>query len=464
MPTPNVTRAHDGRLSRLSKFAFGAGDLGPAVVSAIQSLFLFAFLINVAGLRPAAAGTVLLIVKIWDAVNDPLVGTLSDRTRSGRGRRRPWMLFGAIPFGVAFFLLWLVPPLSPTGLFWYYLIVLILLDTMTTVVNVPYAALTAELTQDYDERTNLNSYRFGFSILGSVTAAALHGIIVGRFEDVYVGHAVSAGIWAVVISAPFFFTVAFIREPERAPQSHREGLGFWAGIKIAFGNRPFVYVTLIYLLSWLTFQFIQNNLLLYVTYWVGAADMFPFLVLTVQVSAIIFLLVWTWVSQKAGKTRVYFWGMSFFVAVLAGIYFLQPGQVGLLFVLGALAGVGVAIVYLVPWSMLPDVIELDELETGQRREGVFYGFFVFLQKLGLSLGVWVSGLILDYAGYIRDAPGQATPVQPPDVLQALRVLVGPIPAVVLLLSFIVVAAYPITREKHAEIRARLAVRGGSGGS
>jgi GPH family glycoside/pentoside/hexuronide:cation symporter len=155
--------------------------------------------------------------------------------------------------------------------------------------------------------------------------------------------------------------------------------------------------------------------------------------------------------------------MSIFVAVLIGLYFLPQGQIGWLFVLGVLAGIGVAIVYLIPWSMLPDVIELDELETGERREGIFYGFFVFLQKLGLSLGVWVSGLVLEAAGYIRDVPGQPTPVQPPAVLQSLRLLIGPIPAVILLLSFIVVAFYPITREKHAEIRARLAARNTTSG-
>src|SRR3990172_10730438 len=137
--------AQPAKLSRLTKWAFGAGDLGPAIVSGIYSLFLFAFLINVAGLRPALAGTLLLVVKIWDAVNDPFIGALSDRTVSKRGRRRPWLLFGAIPFRLSFFLIWVVPPFGQTGLFIYYLVIALLLDTMYTVVNVPYTALTAEI-------------------------------------------------------------------------------------------------------------------------------------------------------------------------------------------------------------------------------------------------------------------------------------------------------------------------------
>jgi GPH family glycoside/pentoside/hexuronide:cation symporter len=133
--------------------------------------------------------------------------------------------------------------------------------------------------------------------------------------------------------------------------------------------------------------------------------------------------------------------------------------VTLLFVLAVLAGIGVSVGYLVPWSMVPDVIEMDELETGQRREGVFYGFFVFLQKLGLSLGLFVSGQVLDAAGYIRAVPGEVAPVQPDSVLLALRVLVGPAGAAILLLSFVAVYLYPITKAKHAEIRAQLKARG-----
>src|SRR5512136_1175691 len=100
------------KLDRITKLAYGVGDLGPAIVAAINGFFLNAFLLDVAGLRPAAAGTIFLLVKVWDAVNDPIVGTLTDRTLTRWGRRRPWLLFGAIPFGLAFFMQYLVPPLG----------------------------------------------------------------------------------------------------------------------------------------------------------------------------------------------------------------------------------------------------------------------------------------------------------------------------------------------------------------
>jgi GPH family glycoside/pentoside/hexuronide:cation symporter len=115
----------------------------------------------------------------------------------------------------------------------------------------------------------------------------------------------------------------------------------------------------------------------------------------------------------------------------------------------------VSIGYLIPWSMIPDVIEIDELETGQRREGVYYGFFVFLRKLGISLGMAISNFVLEASGYINHIPGDPVPVQPPAVLLALRIFVSLVPTVILLFSFLAVRAYPLTREKHLELRDKL---------
>ena len=157
-PADSVTPPRQ-RLSLGTKLAFGAGDTGPAILGAITGFFLLDFLVNVAGLPPSgvfSAASVFLIVKLWDGINDPIMGWLSDKTVSKMGRRRPWLLYGAIPLGVAFFLNWVVPPLGETGKFIYYVVVALILDTALTAVLVPYTSLTAELTQDYNERTSLN--------------------------------------------------------------------------------------------------------------------------------------------------------------------------------------------------------------------------------------------------------------------------------------------------------------------
>ncbi len=449
VPTP--------RLPLKTKLAFGVGDLGAAIVAAVQGFFLNAFLLDVAGLRPVAAGTIFLIVKIWDSVNDPIIGALTDRTKTRWGRRRPWLLFGAIPFGLSFFLHWLVPDLGDTGKFIYYLVVALLLDVAYTAVNVPYTALTPELSDDYDERTSLNAYRFGFSILGGMVAAFLHGIIAGSFDSAKTGNAVAAAIWAFFIITSALVTFAYTRESHFRQENDAE-INFFTGLGIVFRNRAFLSVTTIYLLTWLCIQFVQANLLLYARYWLDAEAQFPFLILAIQMTAFAFLIVWSKVSARIGKQRAYYAGVSLWIMAEVLIFFLQPGQVNLLFALAVLAGAGVSIGYLIPWSMLPDVIELDELETGQRREGVYYGFFVFLQKLGISLGLALSNFALELTGYITPPEGGPWPVQPDAVLLALRLFVSLVPAAILLLSIPVVMRYPITRQRYAEIRATLAAR------
>ncbi len=447
------------KLSNKTKLAYGAGDLGAAIVTAINGFFLLNFLINVAGLRPGMAGNIFLIVKIWDAVNDPIIGWLTDHTVSKMGRRRPWLLIAAIPFAVFFFLQWLVPPFGDAGKFVYYLVVAVLLDFAFTAVNVPYAALTAELTQDYDERTRLSSVRMSFSIVGGVLAAFFHGIIVSQFPDnPQLGYAASAAIWAFAIAIPCFITYFGTREPDFAINKKPDtgGPGFFEGLRIALRNKAFILVTIIYMLSWLAIQFAQNNLQIFTKDWIKLdMAMFSFLLLAIQFSSFIWVLIWARVSDRIGKQNVYYLGAGFFVLALMGLFFLRPGDVVPVFLLAAMAGIGISVGYLVPWSMVPDVIELDELETGQRREGIFYGFFVFLQKMGLAVGLFISGWALELSGYINATAADPNPVQPASALLTMRVLIGPVGAAVLLLSFLAVRAYPITREKHAAMRAEL---------
>lgn len=444
-------------LTFVRKMAYGVGDVGPALVATISGFYLTAFLLDVAGLRPSLAAAIFLIVKVWDSLNDPILGTLSDRTNTRWGRRRPWLLFGAVPFGLAWYMQWQVPAVGDTALFFYYLVVALLLDTALTAVNVPYTALTPEIAPEYNERTSLNSFRFSFSVLGGMTALFIHDTLLKSMGDIVTAYAVSGAIMCVLIILSNWITFAATRETYQ-PEENEVEPGFIEGFRIAFGNRPFLMVTGIYLLSWLAIQFVQANLLLYVRYWLGADESFIILAMALQISIFIFLVVWTKVSERIGKRHVYFIGVSFWILVELVLFFVQPGQLTFLLILAVLAGAGASVAYLIPWSMLPDVVDVDELNTGLRREGVYYGFFVFLQKLGISLGLAVSNLVFDYFGYINAIPGQPFPNQPEEIQTVLRVFVSFVPAVILLLSFPIVYKYPITRQRHAEIRAELAAR------
>jgi GPH family glycoside/pentoside/hexuronide:cation symporter len=180
--------------------------------------------------------------------------------------------------------------------------------------------------------------------------------------------------------------------------------------------------------------------------------------LAVQGTALIMLFFWQAVSKIFDKKAVYFMGMSFWLIAQIGLFSLQPTQVPLMYILAIMAGVGVSVAYLIPWSMIPDVIELDELKTGQRREGVFYAFMVFLQKLGLALGLFLVGIVLEASGFITREAGQPIPDQPESALWAIRLAIGPLPALFLIGGLILAYFYPITREVHAEIRLKLQER------
>jgi GPH family glycoside/pentoside/hexuronide:cation symporter len=173
-------------------------------------------------------------------------------------------------------------------------------------------------------------------------------------------------------------------------------------------------------------------------------------ILAVQGTALSMLFVWSAISRRVGKKAVYFMGMSLWVIVQAGLFFLRPQDVGLMYFLAVLAGFGVSTAYLIPWAMLPDVIELDELRTGQRREGIFYSFMVFLQKICLGIAVSLVLLSLGWLGY---EPTLAK--QNEAVLLAIRIFLGPLPAIALIGGMVLTYLYPITREFHAEILLKL---------
>ncbi|OLP18112.1 MFS transporter [Leptolyngbya sp. 'hensonii'] len=452
-----------GRLPFTVKLAYGAGDLGAAITANVTAIYALVFFTNVAGLNPGLAGSVLLLGKIWDAVNDPIVGVLSDRTQSRWGRRYPWMIFGAIPFGLVFVLQWIVPQFDQWGLFWYYVLIGVLFNTFYTAVNLPYTALTPELTQDYDERTSLNSFRFTFSIGGSILSLIL---ALGTFSLLKVPPAqqyLTLAIVAAIISVLplywcFFGTRRYAVLDSKSDDT--ASIPYFEQVRIAFTNGPFLFVVGIYLCSWLALQNTVAVIPYFVKEWMQLRQdqWFTAVIAMVQVVALATLFVWSLVSARVGKKGTYFMGMGLWILAQAGLFFLQPGQISLMFLLAVMAGFGVSTAYLVPWSMIPDVIELDELKTGQRREGIFYGYMVLLQKIGLAIGLFLVGQALQWSGFIKPTAELPVPVQPDSALLAIRLMIGPIPTVILLGGLILAYFYPLSREVHAEILLQLQAR------
>jgi GPH family glycoside/pentoside/hexuronide:cation symporter len=336
-----------------------------------------------------------------------------------------------------------------------------------TVVNLPYVAMTPELTQDYNERTSLNSFRFAFSIGGSVLSLILAQIIFSQFADRQQQYVVLAAVCAVISALSLYWCVFGTRDRVMAYEARRTesqetevAIPIREQLKVAFSNRPFLYVIGIYLFSWLAVQLTASVIPYYVVNWMRLKDSdVPIVLIGVQGTALAMLFVWSALSKRFGKKAVYFMGMSLWVIAQIGLVSLQPDQIGLMYFLAILCGFGVSTAYLIPWSMIPDVIELDELNTGQRREGIFYAFLVFLQKLGLALGLFLVGFALETSGFKEAVPGQNTlPIQPESALLAIRFAVGPLPAFFLICGLFLAYFYPLTREEHAKILLQLKER------
>ncbi|MEM7578757.1 MAG: MFS transporter [Cyanobacteria bacterium P01_A01_bin.80] len=456
--SPTFSKAEVEELDFRTKFTYGIGELAGSLPNNILVFFFLLFLTKVAGINPGLAGGVILVGKAWDAINDPIIGWLSDRTSSRFGRRYPWMLYGAIPLTICFFLLWVVPPTKNQWLlFTYYSFVSILYYAAISSVLVPFSTLSAELTQSYNQRTNLISFKSSFAIAGSILSLVMAQIILDIFaapQSYLVLGAITAILAALSVYVCFWGTY----KRYRIIYSTHHNLDYSAAqpilqqIKIALSNKPFLYVIGIYLCSWLGVQVTAAILPYFVIDWMKLPKFhFTQMAIAVQGTALVMMFFWSYLGQRLGKKTIYCMGIPLMILAEAGLFFLQPGQIILMYVLAVMAGIGISTAYLVPWSMLPDVVDLDELNTGQRREGIFYGFVVQMQKFGVAGAIFMVGRILDQAGFISTDATQEAALQPSSALWAIRLIIGLVPSVILIIGLVLAYFYPITRSKHEEI-------------
>lgn len=444
------------QLSTRFKLLFSAGDLSTSIPLAILMFFQLYFLTDIARLRPDYAGWAVAIPRLWDAINDPLFGMFSDRLRTRWGRRRALLLFGSVPLGLSFILMWLVPPFGQFGLALYYALAFIAFDTAFTVVHVGYNALTPELTSDYDERSSLNGYRMVFSIGGTLGAIILATVLGWYVSDARLLFAIlGVGLGLVSIIPPL---VVFHITREKPADEHPEPLPWRQSIRMTLSNRPFRLVMGLYLLAWTTASILAAMLVYFANYRLRVPEQANYFVLLAEGSAILFIPFWVRVAQQLDKRRAFILGTVTWIFVLLGISALPADAIGLAYVLAALSGSGIATAYVLPWAMIPDIIEHDQLQTGQRREGSYYAFASFFQKLATALALWGMGQALAYAGYITPDSSGSIPVQPDSAIQAIRFFTGPVPAVLLLLAVFFAWNYSISRESHKATLQALAER------
>ena len=438
------------RLSFRTKFAYGVGELGTAVPIGLAIFYLLFFLTEVVGLSPTLAGTVLLIGRVWDAVNDPVIGWLSDRTQSRWGRRYPWLVLGALPLGFFTFMLWLVPPLeSEISLFIYYVLMAVGGYAAFSVIILPMVAIATELTPDYDERTSIMSVRSAANIIGSVVGLVLAQIIFALVENTrrqYMILGAVSGIFIVIAIAVCVvgtygqYRPVMRKQPELSPHPMGHQL------RRVFANRAFRWVMGLYLCSWVGVQVTAAMLPFFVTDWMHLGEQhFTQMAIAVQGSSVVLMPLWLWVTKRTSKQMVYYTGAPLALIGVCILGLVQPGQIGLMYVIGVVIGAGLSTFYLVPFAMLPDVIDDEELRTGERQEGMFISLMVFLQKVGVAIAIFLSGWMLDWAGQIG----------PNAHLLIIRLLASALPSLLICGGIYCVYRYPLTRKAHHRIRLQL---------
>jgi glycoside/pentoside/hexuronide:cation symporter, GPH family len=442
-------------LSLGTKIRYGVADLGIALLGSAVQFFILFYYTDVALINPTTAGTALLAGKLtWDAVNDPIFGYLSDRTRSRLGRRRIYMFAGALPLGLAAWLMFSLPiGLSGPVAFFAVLGTFLLFDTFHTMASVPYYAMTAELTYDYNDRASLTAIRMIFSVLGYILGAASTTLISGLFSsalgwDTRSSWSATGAIYGVIVVAAILFTAFTVKE-RSSDEIKPSTLPPLKAVLTTFRNRPFVLMLGAFIISSFSFTMLTALVPYFLIYQLEMKDSVPVVMLTMLLAIGIFLIPIKKLSDRINKGPAYAGGLLLASCAIVCAFFLPKGPTPWIYVIAVVAGIGFSGQWVFPWSMVPDVVEYDQKMTGERREGIYYGIWALVQKFTNALGIAVAGWSLGWFGYMPNV------VQTDHALLGIRLFFSLVPAAALLLSLPFLIWYPITRESHAQLVAEL---------
>lgn len=441
-------------LTRPIQVGWAVGELGIATYVGITMAYLLFYMTQGLGISPVWAGLALLVPRLWDAVIDPFVGAISDRTHSRWGRRRPYLLFGGMTFGIAFALIFQAPVDASEGVKIAYVAALYLLtSTAFTFYDVPYSSMAAEMTPDYGGRTRLIGYKMVAARLGILVAVMGAPLIFNAGETLAGGFAmmgIAAGAWMVATGLYAFFAT------KHAPQIARQAEPFdiRAEYRALRENRPFLILWTVFLLQNFAIG-ASSTTLIYLVIFVMKIDpaLIGMMVAVGAVSAMLATPLWVRLAHRIGKQRTYFIGLAMAAVMSLPVLFLPPGLPMLLFILLFLAGVGDAATQLCPNAMVPDTVEYDERRTGQRREGAIFGSWLLCRKLGMAAGAFVVSLFLSLFGF---APGAQLGAQSETAMLGIRISYALIPFSLWIAAMLVLRRYTLGEAQFDDIKREIA--------
>ena len=428
---------------------------GTAMILISVAVYLPNFYTDELGVTAGMLSWVFLIGRVWDAVTDPMMGHISDRTRTRWGRRRPYFLLSALPIWVVFVLIWSpAPSLSANGTFLHLLVCYLALYTFWTVFSVPYVSLGMELTPVYHERTRLFSGRQGLALAGMTTGMIAPVLFANAMGDRLSGYSLMATLFGGL--TVLLILITFWRVRERPESATVRSFPFIKGLGVTFRNRAFVVLTLVYMASVVGGSFIAPLTLYIAKYVIKAEWVVQYAMLAYMGGAIASIPLWLRLSKKVGKNRA--WTVAMMVGTVGYTlsYTYDEGTWIRWIVLAVVVGSSTGCTMVLAPAVSADVIDSDELETGTRREGAFVGVWSFLDKAAVGLAVFVGLQGLDAIGYVPNVE------QSESVIEGMKFLYCLLPAVLHLVALLVFQKFPITPQVHAGIRKELEARAAPG--
>jgi sugar (glycoside-pentoside-hexuronide) transporter len=439
-------------LSVREKAGYALGDTAANLIFQTMVMFQLVFYTDTFGITAAAAGTLLVVVRVWDAIFDPIMGVLADRTNTRWGKFRPWVLWTAIPFGIMGFLTFVTPNFDPSGKLVYAYVTYIVLMMVYSANNLPYSALSGVMTGDLGERTSLSSYRFVFAMIAALIVQGLALPMVHYFggNDSARGYQMTMGIFSAL--AVIFFFVTFASTRERIQPAPDQKASIRQHFTDLLTNGPWKAMFALTLVLFLTLAMRGSAVLYYFRYYVGDESLFSLFNVLGTCATIIGIFFSKGLAMKYGKRNLFIGGLAFTVLFTAFFAVLSPRATVLIFAMEILRQFAYGFTIPLLWAMMADVADYSEWKNRRRATGIVFSAIVFALKAGLGFGGAITGYVLSLYGYVPNA------AQTPETLDGIRLTMSIFPAVTFGICIVCLFFYGITKEKEIQITTDLAER------
>ena len=440
------------RLSVREKVGYGIGDAAANFIFQTMIIFQLAFYTDTFGITAAAAGTLFLVVRVFDAAFDPLMGVVADRTNTRWGKFRPWILWTAVPFGIMGFLAFTTPDLSPTGKLAYAYVTYILLMMVYSANNLPYSALSGVMTGDVVQRTSLSSYRMVAAMASQLVIQGLALPMVEHFGggNDALGYKITMGIFSAL--AVVFFLITFATTRERVLPDPSQKSSIRQDFADLLRNGPWKVMFALTIILFITLALRGGVMVYFFKYYVGREDAFSLFNVIGTGATIIGVLLSKSVAERIGKRRLFILGLIGTVIFTAAFILLPPGNLPLIITTEALRQFAYGFTIPLLWAMMADVADFSEWKNHRRATAVVFSAIIFGLKAGLGIGGAIGGYLLDAYGYVPNA------VQSEHALLGIRLTASIYPAIAFLLCAVCLSFYRIDKSTELEMSRDLTER------